>query len=589
MGRQILAAALLVVLLSMALMGTVSTGLAEKFLLDKVEENLLSNARLMERIVAEYLASPGETKDWEVLARSLGQDVGARVTIIDPHGAVLGDSDAVAAELESHLERPEIQAAFRGELGKSYRYSTSLRIEMLYLALPVSVEGTTGGVIRVALPLAQVEEFYRSFWEKMWVVGLVGLLVALVTSSIAAMKLAKPLQEVSLAAVEMARGQYNRRLKVRKAPAEIRVLINAFNQMADNLAQSIGKLTERKNRLETVLASLDDSLIAVDREGQVVMLNPPAAALFQISEGEALRRHLLEVIRHEGLYEAVSDVLENRKVIHREMCLFVSQEKIFRVHVAPIVGQGTWGAVVVLRDMTEIRRTERMRKEFVANVSHELNTPLTSIAGYVETLLDGAYQDPGVNLRFLGIIHKETERLKRLIEDLLQLSQIESQKGQIAFLPVELSGVIAKTTGLLATTLAEKGQDLELDFPASLPKVKATEDSLEQVFLNLIDNAIKYSPPGSRITVKAWEEDNMVAVSVVDQGQGIPPEALPRIFERFYRVEKSRAREIPGTGLGLAIVKHLVDSLEGAIEVTSQPGQGSRFTVKLPKVPSIGG
>lgn len=589
MRRQILAATLLVVLLSMAFMGTVSTGLAEKFLLDKVEENLLSNARLMERIVEEYLAVPRNTVNWEALARSLAQDVKARVTIIDLQGTVLGDSDAKAEELGPHLERPEIGAAFRGELGKSYRYSTSLDMEMLYLAVPVSVKGQVQGIIRVALPLAQVEEFSHSFWERMWVVGLVGLVVALITSSIAAMKLAKPIQEVSLAAVEMAQGQYSRRLQVKKAPAEIRVLINAFNRMADNLTQLIGKLTERKNRLETVLASLDDSLVAVDREGQVVMLNPPAADLFQISEGEALRRHLLEVIRHEGLYEAVSDALENGKVIHREMSLFVPQEKIFRVHVTPIVGQGSWGAVVVLRDMTEIRQTEQMRKEFVANVSHELNTPLTSIAGYVETLLDGAYQDPGVNLRFLGIIQKETERLKRLIEDLLQLSQIESRKGQIASLPVELSGVIAKTAGLLATTLAEKEQELELDLPASLPKVKATEDSLEQIFLNLMDNAIKYSPPGSRVRVKAWEEEQMVAVSVIDEGRGIPPEALPRIFERFYRVDKSRAREIPGTGLGLAIVKHLVDSLEGAIEVTSQPGQGSRFTVKLPKAPLMGG
>lgn len=588
MGHKILIMVLLVVFISMFLMGFYLTGMSEKYLLEQLEEKLVSNAALIERMVAEKMELETNPDTWESLATSLGQSIGARVTIIDGQGDVLGDSVASAAGLDSHLGRPEIRQAFRGLVGKSIRYSRSLNTDMLYLAVPVTKDENVTGVVRVALPLDEVYRVSRFLWKGIFVAGLIVLLVAGAISYVAAFFLTKPLKEIALAAGQIATGQYSQRLRSRRWYGEIKMLANAFNKMADNLKDNINQLTGRKKLLETVLGSMDDSLIAVNNEGKIMMLNPPAAELFGISEEKALRRHLLEVIRHEGLFNIIDDVLQHQKTVRRELTLYTPYEKYFRVHVTPMAGENSRGAVAVLRDITDLRQAEQMRKEFVANVSHELKTPLTSIAGYVETLLNGAYQDSEVNLRFLEIIQRETDRLKRLIEDLLRLSRIESVKGQVNLVPVEVAGVVCKVANLLATSLEEREQQLVYDFPEHLPPVKAVEGSLEQIFLNLIDNASKYSPKGTTIIVKAEEEGGQVACSVIDEGSGIPPEAMPRIFERFYRVDKARTREIPGTGLGLALVKHLVEGMGGVIEVTSELGKGSRFTVKLPKEESYG-
>lgn len=583
MRRKILITVLLVVLGSMISMGFLLTGMSERYLLGRLEDKLLSNAELMARVVAQAMEEGSHPHAWEDLAASLGKSAGARVTIIDLQGNVLGDSAAKAAELDSHLGRPEIQQALQGRVGTSIRYSSSLHTEMLYLAVPVVMEDRVVGGVRVALSLEEVYRVSRFLWKWILATGLVVFLVAGLISFMAASSLTKPLQEIALTAGQIAQGRYSERLRSRRWTGEIKVLAEAFNRMAGNLEDFIHQLTGRKRLLETILGSMDDSLIAVDAEGRVMVLNPPAAELFGVSEAQAAGRHLLEVVRHEGLFHLVDAVLQQGQTVRQELTLYTPHEKHFKVHVTPLAAENSRGAVAVLRDMTDVRRAEQMRREFVANVSHELRTPLTSIAGYVETLLGGAYQDPAVNLRFLGIIQREAERLKKLIEDLLQLSRIESAKGQSAPVPVDVAAVASRAANLLATALKERDQQLIYDFPEHLSPALAVEDSLEQVFLNLIDNAGKYSPPGTSITIRAEEDETHVACSVIDQGTGIPPEALPRIFERFYRVDKARTREVPGTGLGLALVKHLVDGMGGTVEVRSELGKGSRFTVRLPK------
>lgn len=588
MGRKILIYVLLVVFSCMVLMGFLLTRISERYLLEQLGEKLVSNAGLMRRIVAGEMELGADRDTWEGLAASLGQSVGARVTIIDGQGDVLGDSAASAAELDSHLGRPEIRRAFEGAVGKSIRYSRSLDTDMLYLAVPVTKDEKVDGVVRVAMPLDEVYRVSRFLWKSTFITGLIVLMIAGVISFMASSSLTKPLKEIAFAAGQIAKGEYSQRLRSRRWYGEIKVLANAFNQMTDNLEDNINQLTGRTKLLETILGSMDDSLIAVNNEGKIMMLNPPAAELFGISEEKALKRHLLEVIRHEGLFKIMNDVLQRKETVRQELTLYTPHEKYFKVHVTPMAGENSWGAVAVLRDITDLRQAEQMRKEFVANVSHELKTPLTSIAGYVETLLNGAYRDSEVNLRFLGIIQREAERLKSLIEDLLSLSRIESVKGQVSLVPVDVVGVVCKVANLLATNLEEREQQLVYDFPEQLPPVRGVEGSLEQIFLNLLDNASKYSPKGSTIIIKAEEEEGQVACSVIDEGSGIPPEAMPRIFERFYRVDKARTREIPGTGLGLALVKHLVDGMGGVIEVTSELGKGSRFTVKLPKEENYG-
>lgn len=583
MGKRILVAVLLVVLISLAIMGFIFARTAEKSMLEQLEESMINHAWLIQHLVVKEIETIGIKEGFEPLAAYLSKEIGARVTIIDKTGKVLGDSDADAAQLESHFQRPEVQEALMGGKGKSIRYSTSLRMKMLYLAVPILYQEKVEGVVRLALPLKQLQLFTQSLWKRMLIAGLVSLLAAVVVSYLVTRILTKPLREAAIVAKEIAQGQYSRRMSSQEAPGEIKALASAFNEMAGNLETVIEELTERKNRLEAILGSMDDGLIAVDYGGKVIMLNSPAEKLFKVTGEQGLHRHLLEVTRNEGLYNVVNEVLQAKKAVHQELSWHTTEERNLLVHAAPLQGEAGWGAVAIIRDITSLKKTEQMRSEFVANVSHELKTPLTSIKGYVETLLDGAYLNSEVNLRFLEIIHKETERLNRLIEDLLHLSWIENSKGQLNRLPVKLPKVVQRVVNVLTPSIEEKRQTVEVDFPHDLPLVWASEDSLERIILNLVDNASKYSPPSSLITITMEEEGEMLAFYVTDQGAGIPSESLPRLFERFYRLDKARTRENEGTGLGLALVKHLVDGLEGTIEVTSEIGKGSRFKVKLPK------
>ena len=365
--------------------------------------------------------------------------------------------------------------------------------------------------------------------------------------------------------------------------SELKELSETYNFMVKTLAISKEIMDDKTDRIEAILESLADAVIAVDNIGRVVMINSAAENLFGVSR-KVSGRHLIEVIRNYELYGFIYGCMNTGKPDTTEIKL-VSKERLLRVHATPYKDKAgkTLGIVVILRDITELRKLEKMRTEFVANVSHELRTPLTSIKGFVETLLDGAYKDPKISKRFIKIIFDETDRLHRMIDELLDLSQLETNKLKLNMKDVDLKEMIDEIRLIFMKRLEESNIAFSQNIPEALPKVAADPDWLRRIFINLIDNAIKYTPPGGKITVEAEDSDKYIKVQVADTGIGISEEDLPRVFERFYRVDMARSRQVGGAGLGLSIVKHAIKSLGGEITVESKPGKGTKFILTFQK------
>lgn len=392
-----------------------------------------------------------------------------------------------------------------------------------------------------------------------------------------------PLNEIAEAAEDIAGGNLDRRLDI-YSQDEIGNLARSINDMAEKLKNTIAEISSQRNRARAILNSMADGVIAVNKQGRVIMINPVVEELLQTKTEYIQGKKILEVIRNCEFESIFTTALETRSPVSREVQLLCPDTRIFNVHATPLEGTGQeeGGVVAILRDITERKKLEQMRSDFVANVSHELRTPLTSIHGFLETLLDGAMEDEETTKYFLELMSVETRRLTKLTNDLLDLSRLEELKGVRQWQDVSVPGVIERVITMFRTPAEEKNLVLFDEIMNDLPPVKGDPDMLAQVLMNLVDNAIKFSFPGGRVTMRASLDGGHVRIDVIDTGPGIPKESLPRIFERFYRVDKSRSRELGGMGLGLAIVKHIVRALGGHIEVESSEERGSVFSLYLP-------
>ncbi|WP_347488308.1 two-component system histidine kinase PnpS [Desulfoscipio sp. XC116] len=391
----------------------------------------------------------------------------------------------------------------------------------------------------------------------------------------------QPLNEITQTAQEIARGNLNRQINI-STEDEIGDLARSINDMAARLRATIDEITEQKNRAQTILNSMDDCVIAVDREGCIMMVNPIVETLFEVTRTECMGKNILEVIRNYDLDHLLKRVQSCQKPLTREIKFLSPEPRIFHLHITPLYGSGQGGAVVLLRDITERKNMEQLRSEFVANVSHELRTPLTSIRGFVETLLESGTDDPKMTKHFLEIIADETRRLAMLVEDLLDLSRIEERRAAYRWQRVKIGELVDRALAVCGTSAEEKQVAIKANLSSRLPSFFGDPDMLSQVLINLMDNAIKYTPPGGSVTISTSLYGDELRLDVADTGAGIPADSLPRIFERFYRVEKARSREMGGTGLGLAIVKHIIKGHGGRIEVKSVVGKGTIFSVFLP-------
>ncbi len=554
----------------------------EQYSYENTQTKVLSYARLMADDLEGSFVKEPYRDFFQDYARRAKNNINARVTVMDASGQVLGDSTLDKDSMANHANRPEIKKAMSGETGQTLRYSTSLGQRMYYFAVPVKSENRVIGVVRVAVPWSEIEAGQNHLKLIIGSAVLVALILMVIVVSSFISTIVVPLQEMNKVAQEIAEGKLDTALNV-NSNDEIGALSWSLNYMAHQLRDTIRQITEERNKIKAILASMNDGVIAIDRNGDILLINPAVERMFNIKAGESIGKGVIEVIRNFDLEKLLHESLGSEESITRELQFFIPEPKSFRVSTAPLTNEtGAVGVVAVMRDITAFREVERMKTDFVANVSHELKTPLTSIKGFVETLMDGALEEPETARYFLEIINDETDRLNRLINDLLSLSRIEAKHVGTRRLPLNLDKLIMNTVSILSPQANEKNQALNVDIKAPLSVVLADEDMIGQLMINLLDNAIKYTPEGGRIDIKAENWHDEVKVAIVDTGIGIPRESIPRLFERFYRVDKARSRELGGTGLGLAIVKHILEVHNGRIEVESRLGQGSTFSFYLP-------
>lgn len=549
---------------------------------DDLKSELLITKRLLESHILDHEILSDQA---DQIADGIAQGLDLRVTLISVDGQVLGDSHLSRDELklvENHLDRPEIRQARESGFGISKRWSSTISKRLLYLAVPLGKE-TEIGYLRFAVPLERIERLEAGLRKIVIGALLVVLLLTMVVSSWVWFIVTKPLAELTAVARRYANGDFSRKPSLRSRD-EIGELAVAISSMVDEIKSRIAQVQQESARLGTVLSSMFEGIMVTDERGQILLVNPSIRKMLAL-EADPIGKKPIEVIRYITVQEVVDQILETKQgLVTNEIRINLPEERVLQVNGAPIMRDGNLeGVVLVFHDITRLRLLERIRQDFVANVSHELRTPISSIKGYSETLLEGAMDDKAVLRDFIKVIHQESQRLASLIDDLLDLSKIESGRMEMEFAPCDLAAVVEACVGALRKKAEEKGIRIEVRFPDDLPKVIADQKRLSQVILNLLDNAIKYTPQGGSVTIVASEKHRLVQVDVSDTGIGIPEKDLPRIFERFYRVDKARSRELGGTGLGLAIVKHIVLAHGGDVWVRSQVGAGSTFSFTIPK------
>ena len=542
----------------------------ERSLRSEIERSLTRQTEQFALHVGSLANNSAQRATLTDLVNHESQASGARATVIDTNGLVLADSEANPTEMENHAHRPEFIAAFAGRIGSDARRSHTLGIEFLYVAAPVP-----GGAVRLAYPLSAIAETTRQVRTTLLQGSLLALAVAALLALLAASSLARRLRRIMVFAEQVASGQFSSRVDDR-AFDEIAQVAAALDRTASRLNETFQALESNRRQLETLLNSMQDAVFAVSRDRRLQWVN---GAMRRLLPQIQLRESLLEAVRDPDLLRTFEQAVATESP-QSTRATSIAPGRIFQVTAAPMPG----GAVIVLHDVTEIERVETTRRDFIANVSHELRTPLTSIQGYTETLLDGS-DIPAERREFLEIIRDNATRMSRLCEDLLKLARVESGEWKLeleAVTAAELLRDAAQIPRSLASSSSAQAAPTQIVVEeSSAHTVMADRDAIHQVFANLIENATKYAP-GARITLGATEHGNQTEFYVRDSGPGIPADHLPRLFERFYRVDKARSREAGGTGLGLAIVKHIVRNHGGEVRVESELNHGSTFYFTLP-------
>jgi len=552
------------------------------FYFKQTKQSLEDNALLLGAQAAELLET-GRREEIGHLCNSFRSDFSNRITVIDRNGTVIGDSNFDIGEMEYHGDRPEFRQAMQGEMGVANRYSATWQKKTLYLSLPIYVNGVIEAVIRVSRPIDAIDQALWTIQLKIalgWIVT--GFLASIIILNLAR-RISRPLETLNLEAQQLLDENFKGSLRI-PALEEVGGLAKIVNTLASKLNQRTGVLQKQRMEVEAILSSMHEAVLAVDSQSRILRINQATAKLFLIEEDASRGRRVQEVIRHQGFNRFVERALACQEAVVEEITLYTG---------APVylLAQGTrlrdaeghaLGAVIVLNDVTELRRLENMRREFVANVSHELRTPITSIQGFVETLLEGALEDERASRNFLGIIARQAERLKRIIEDLLSLSKI--QQGMELIEPAMERLRLLDSLQAVVQACEDKAKESDVDLQLECPKtlsVNIHPNLFEQAIINLVDNAIKYGA-AKPVRVRAYSRDGQILVDVIDHGPGIPDEHQSRIFERFYRIDKARSRALGGTGLGLSIVKNIVQAHGGKVTVRSELGAGSVFTISLP-------
>ena len=568
-------------------------GLVAFFLDKNLEDNslrdlkfsLVNQAQLIESQISTKSIIQAEMPVLETLVKDLSSKIKSRITIVDTKGQVLADSEKTLSEIpnmENHAARPEVKLALTGLAGGEIRYSSTLRMNMLYVAVPIKPKEGIIGVIRVALPLANIEKMLDGIRNAIIFSIIFALLLAFVLGSLITAGIIKPVNKIIRISRKFSAGDFTHKI-YHDSHDEIGELADTLNKMATDIEAKMKDVNNQSQQLKAIFNSMIEGVMLTDREGHIASVNQAIERIFQVVKQDVEGKTFLEAIRNNDIAEIITVVLNAGKLVSKEITLVYPVQSIFEVNATPIFESGSVsGCLVVIHDITEIRRLETMRRDFVANVSHELKTPLTSIKGFVETLLEGALEDKKNNRNFLKIIQEHADRLDKLVNDLLSLSHLESKGIVIEKREFNLNDQVKEVIAGFKSQLKNKGIEVTNQLPKELI-INGDKDRVEQVLVNLIDNAIKFNKDKGSIKIYKQDHNENIKIIIEDFGMGIPGKDISRIFERFYRVDKARSRELGGTGLGLSIVKHIVELHGGTVGVESTEGLGSQFWFTLPR------
>ncbi|SDZ54332.1 two-component system, OmpR family, phosphate regulon sensor histidine kinase PhoR [Evansella caseinilytica] len=570
----------LIVLFVLASLGAILGPVFKEFYLERLNDRVMKETD----VVAAYLTEAENLSALRDRMNQLADLLDIRITMLDMEGAVLGDTDADPLAMDNHLHRPEIAAAVQSGTGQEIRYSITMEQTLLYYAVPFYQNDEQVGFLRLGMPVEQLTDIYQNIWMLLFVCFFVAFVIIVFFTSKLTNQIITPIEDARRVATQLARGNFSART-YEGLPGETGQLNESLNILAENLEQISRTYEVQQERLETLIENMGSGLILINAKGDITLVNRSCKDIFQEDTDLWLNKLYYQVIKHKDVIKLIQEILltENRK--RSQLALRMEIEiRHFDVNAAPIIGndQQLKGVVLVFHDITELKKLEKTRRDFVANVSHELKTPVTSLKGFTETLLAGAMDDEELRKKFLTIIANESERLESLIYDLLELSKIEGEQFRLQLAETELEVIVDEVFMMLQKKASKKSISLRKKVSGT-GRIEGDTHRLKQLLINLINNAIMYTPDGGEVTVRIKEQAETVVLEIQDTGIGISKKELPRIFERFYRVDRARSRNSGGTGLGLAIVKHIAEAQKARMTVDSEVGKGTTFRLAFYK------
>lgn len=573
---------IVILMLLLLILGIYNGNLLEDTYIDTLSERLQKEAMIIASSF-NWTIIKGNQGQLSDLVQSWSTAGEARVTVVDTDGIVLADSDVSSSAMENHRMRQEIEQAFRGETGMAIRQSSSTGIDQLYVAVPLLAGEQIVGVVRLSYPIQLAESKVHRLWIGQAVIFVFAFILFSIIGSQLVRRFTRPIEKITEIARSVSRQEFGTKVDV-KGRSELAQLATAINEMSHSLEQQMKQIREDEKRLTDVLTNLVSGVMLINPEGTILLANRMAKQMLGLSSTIHELQHFNEGIHDVTMKQWIQQVVIDQQSLRNELHTYFPVEKIIDTSLAPLFdGDGKFaGVVVVLHDLTDIRRLEKIRSDFVANASHELKTPVTSIKGFTETLLDGDLEEKDTVRSFLDIIHTESERLERLIQEILDLSRIEQKRMALHYVRSNMNQVVEDVAHSLQVQLERKSLRFSNTIPTHI-EIDIDVDQVKQIFINLITNAITYTPENGHISTSAFVKEHSVIFLVADTGIGIPDKDKGRIFERFYRVDKARSRNSGGTGLGLSIVKHLVEAHRGKIWVESEEGKGAQFYFELPK------
>ncbi|OPX44273.1 sensor protein kinase WalK [Ruminiclostridium hungatei] len=597
MKSKIVKYTIFLVIIAITITGIFTSALARYFYKYEVQNSIENTAVLLTHQIDTEI-SQNKLTDFDKLAKEYAKLLNekpsaiesfsffTRITIIDYSGKVLGESDSDANGMQNHLNRKEVKEAIQGKMGTDERFSETLKVTYLYVAFPIEAHNI---IVRVSIPLYQINSINKAFFFYTIIGILAGLLLTILISVQLSKVITDPIRQLINTSKEIAGGNYKKRVNI-TSKDEIGQLAYTFNEMADKLDETLLGMMDKNVRVDTVINSMRDGIIAVDTDYKILIINTIACDIFGVRHGPGIMgKNLIQIARNSKVNSLLIDTIKNNTPLTDEIIMFspaTNTDKIYKVYTNPIKNTDTVrsvnsGGVITLHDVTSVKKLEQIRTEFVSNVTHELKTPLTSIRGFVETLKNGAIEDTAVAAKFLDIIDIEAERLYMLINDILQLSEIEGMRKDDNIMETNLNTIIGEVVLILEAAAQKKGVRLIVEVDQTI-NLLVNKNRIKQMLINLVDNAIKYNVENGAVYIRAGRSSGKTYISIKDTGIGISEKHHSRIFERFYRVDKGRSRNMGGTGLGLSIVKHIVNLYSGDIRVVSQQGQGTEFLIQLP-------